>query len=499
MKPMPQHIPHDWDERETLRNKGQFFTPEWIAEAMIEYVAPNARVVFDPATGDGAFYRALRNNDRDRTIRFYGIDTDDTVLNAPIYRENGCKIELRDFIANPPQDTFHAIIGNPPYIRHHRLSETTKHALKTLSRQTLGFALDGRAGLHVFFLIQALSLLEPDGHLAFILPADTCEGIFAKRLWMWISAHFCLECVVTFAPEAAPFPAVDTNAIIFFIKKAPPQQTIYWVKTDQPDDAALKTFIQSGFSVVDECCLNVERRDLDEALETGLSRPSHQAISPYRLSDFATVMRGIATGANDFFHLTRQQADEFGIPAEFLKPAIARTRDVEGDRITPETLDALERKGRPTLLFAPDNRAIDDFPARVRAYLERGEQAGLSQRPLIKTRSPWYKMEQRNIPPFLFAYLGRRNVRFLRNDAHVLPLSCFLCVFPRSEDQEIVNRLWEILNHPETIANLKFVGKSYGDGAIKVEPRALEELPIPEHLVERQQIHIAITQQMPLL
>ena len=33
--------------------------------------------------------------------------------------------------------------------------------------------------------------------------------------------------------------------------------------------------------------------------------------------------------------------------------------------------------------------------------------------------------------------------------------------------------------------NLRLVGKSYGAGAIKVEPRALESLPIPNHLVKK--------------
>jgi hypothetical protein len=40
--------------------------------------------------------------------------------------------------------------------------------------------------------------------------------------------------------------------------------------------------------------------------------------------------------------------------------------------------------------------------------------------------------------------------------------------------------LWLALEHPATIANLALVGKSYGSGAIKVEPRALERLPIPQ-------------------
>jgi hypothetical protein len=34
--------------------------------------------------------------------------------------------------------------------------------------------------------------------------------------------------------------------------------------------------------------------------------------------------------------------------------------------------------------------------------------------------------------------------------------------------------LWQLLQHPETVKNLVRVGKSYGSGAIKVEPRALE-------------------------
>jgi len=94
-------------------------------------------------------------------------------------------------------------------------------------------------------------------------------------------------------------------------------------------------------------------------------------------------------------------------------------------------------------------------------------------------------MEQRAIPEFLFAYLGRRNARFIKNDAGVVPLTGFLCVYPRSNKPEYVEKLWAILKHPDTLKNLSLVGKSYGSGAIKVEPRALENLPIPEYLVKK--------------
>ena len=52
----------------------------------------------------------------------------------------------------------------------------------------------------------------------------------------------------------------------------------------------------------------VHQRDLTELLLTGLSRPPRtNGSSGVPLSAFARVMRGIATGANEFFFLTLEQ------------------------------------------------------------------------------------------------------------------------------------------------------------------------------------------------
>jgi hypothetical protein len=194
-------------------------------------------------------------------------------------------------------------------------------------------------------------------------------------------------------------------------------------------------------------------------------------------------MRGIATGANEYFFLTRERATDLGLPQEFLLPAVGRTRDITGDEITEETMKALDESGRPTLLFSPSGKARDSFPKAMCEYLKRGEESGLHRRALIATRNPWYKMERRSAPPILFAYLGRRNARFIRNYAGVLPLTGFLCLYPHSDDPQYIERLWKVLQHPDTVKNLSRVGKSYGAGAIKVEPRGLEQLPLPQDVV----------------
>ncbi|OGP58464.1 MAG: hypothetical protein A2V67_02535 [Deltaproteobacteria bacterium RBG_13_61_14] len=501
MAPQHQILPRSGPEREALRKKGQFWTPEWVAKAMVAYVLKDgADTIFDPAVGTGVFFLTAKKlaEQMGRKIHLAGCELDPETLKHG--KETGLEeadlqeVRIEDFLFTLSLPQASAIIANPPYIRHHRLAADYKLQLQKLAMRLMGFTLDGRAGLHIYFLLRALDLLTPDGRLAFIMPADTCEGVSAPRLWDWITRRFRLEAVVTFAPEASPFPGVDTNPVIFMIRKANPAPDFFWLRLMQPEAAALSEWIMRPFAEVQSDSLVCVKRDLKEGLAAGLSRfPVDIQPEVPVLGQFASVLRGIATGANDFFFLSRRQALELELPDEFLIPTIGRNRDVKSDRITAETMLELEKSGKPTLLFAPDDRPWDLFPPSVRRYLEKGAEGGLPHRPLLATRNPWYKMEFRKAPPLLFAYLGRRNARFIRNLAGVVPLTCLLCVYPKSEEKDYIERLWKILQHPETIQNLFRVGKSYGSGCIKVEPRALEKLPLPTHLLQDSKLESVAT------
>lgn len=489
MKPQVevQKLPASGPEREALRSKGQFWTPAWVAEAMVAYaVSGGGDSVFDPAVGAGAFFRAAKKIERERGLRLelHGTEIDPSALlqaeSEGLSPGDLANVKITDFVLSPIQESYKAIVANPPYLRHHRLPPSVKAQLKIFSRQMIGANLDGRAGLHIYFLIRSLQLLKEGGRLAFIMPADTCEGVFAQTLWKWITANYHLESVVTFTAEASPFPNVDTNPLIFLIRKGSGEATFQWAQVRRAGTEQLKTWMSAGLRGLTNDDMAICQRDISEGITTGLSRPPSMATDTGAvLADFASVVRGIATGANEFFFLTRRRARELEIPAEFLLPAVGRTRDVRGDQITSELLEELDKAGRPTLLFAPDGRELNSFPAAMRDYLLTGQGAGLNKRPLIAQRRPWYRMEKRRTPPILFAYLGRRNARFIRNFAGVVPLTGFLCVYPHREKDEFSDKLWKILCRPETIDNLIAVGKSYGDGAIKVEPRALEKLPLP--------------------
>ena len=478
-----QTLPAAGPKREALRQKGQFWTPDWVAEAMVGYLlAGDSHTLFDPAVGAGAFFQAASRltKQTNKKLVLTGTEIDEQI---PI--NSNANVQIRDFVLDPPAGPFDGIVANPPYIRHHRLPAETKRQLKQLGKEMTGKPLDGRAGLHIYFLLRSLQLLAPGGRLAFIMPADSCEGVFAQDLWQWITRRYRLDAVVTFTSEATPFPGVDTNPVLFFITNTPPEDNLFWAACTRPESPQLLTWTLSDFTKAGHD-LSVQRRQLSEALRVGLSRPPAPGISfDLTLGEYAAVNRGIATGANEFFFLTRSQAASLNIPDTFLIPAIGRTRDVSGSEITLADLEQLDQNGRPTLLFSPDGRPLDQFPQTVQTYLRYGEATGIAQRTLIATRKPWYKMETRKIPPILFAYLGRRNTRFIRNKANVVPLTGFLCLYPHQPEATFTEKLFRVLQHPQTVANLALVGKSYGSGAIKVEPRALERLPIPPDIVEQ--------------
>lgn len=488
-----------WRQREQLRDKGQFWTPQWVARAMVRYASRDGSPIYDVGVGSGAFTAAIRciHSDWDFAKMYRGVEPDTDALrhlaDLGFTASDLQGVKVQDFSTVKNLGDCRGVVANPPYIRHHRLSAATKQRLRRQAASESGVLIDGRAGLHVYLLIHALHLLPEGGRLAFIVPSDVVEGVFARPLWEWIASRFCVDACVRFMPEATPFPGVDTNPVVLFIRRAAPtahfvqaicrvEQTLAfeeWVRRDLPEGTGPE--------------ISVRRYSIARALERGFGRDLDDALTDsVPLSAFASTLRGVATGCNEFFFLRRDEIRAQRLPSQYFLRAVGKTTDVQGDALTSTDLNCLDDAGRPTWLLSLPSIAQERLPAALRRYLDEGEALGLPVRALISQRNPWYKMEVRRPPAFLFTYLGRRSARFVRNFAGAIPLTGFICVYPHSETPDFVERLWRALSDPETLANLKHVGKTYGGGAIKVEPKSLANLPIPMSVVRRCELEGAV-------
>lgn len=469
-----------------VRTKGQVWTPRWVADAMAVYLGPlAAESILDPAVGPGVLLSAARDEAKNlRDVIAYEID--ESVISSvqsdmTFARANISDLRISDFISDEDKFTVSSVISNPPYLRHHRMSPALKARCQEIAKATLGIGIDGRAGLHIFFLIKALSHLKPGGKLSFLVPADIFEGVFSGPLWLAISRKFRIKGILTFDPLSAAFPGVDTNASVVFIENSEPIDDFTWLHWRGVAASRLSEAVRFGLAGNSSKSLSfgleVSNVPLDQALRTGFSRlHTSEPADGTPLTAFAKMMRGVATGRNEFFLMTRKRILELELPEKAFVRTISRVRDASAPVITLDFLNELDAVGRPTYLLSLDEDT--ELDGTLEKYLETGVAQGIHEGSLVSMRKKWYFMEKRTAVPIVFAYLGRRKNRFIDVQTELTPLTGFLCVYPNEGVDK--QRLLQALNHPASIAELGRVGKSYGDGAVKVEPGGLRKMIIPK-------------------
>lgn len=194
------------------------------------------------------------------------------------------------------------------------------------------------------------------------------------------------------------------------------------------------------------------------------------------LGDLADTRRGIATGANAFFLVSKARLDSIGIRPELLLPCVGRAVDVEHFDFTMRDFDGLVDGGTPTFLL----NLRGDLTASEAAYVRVGEEEGLVRRHLLANRRPWYSMEQREVAPIWAAVFGRGDLKFVLNSSGVRSLTNFHCVYPKIRDPDFLKALVFCLNTPVVRAKSRLQTRVYGGGLAKFEPKDVKALAVPD-------------------
>lgn len=195
-----------------------------------------------------------------------------------------------------------------------------------------------------------------------------------------------------------------------------------------------------------------------------------------RLDELASFRRGIATGANGFFLLSREQLLGLGIELERALPCVGRAADVEGLIFTEANFIEAERRGAKLRLL----NLSDPLSPRENEYVQEGEREGLLKRYLLANRRPWYSMEQRPVAPIWAAVFGRGDLKFVYNEAGVRSLTNFHCIYPKLSNELAIRALTLCLNAPIVRQASRTQGRVYGGGLNKFEPNDLKSIFVPD-------------------
>ena len=191
-------------------------------------------------------------------------------------------------------------------------------------------------------------------------------------------------------------------------------------------------------------------------------------------STYAKVVRGIATGSNDYFTFKKSKAEQYAIPEENLLPCICRAKDVKGNFFKPSDFEQLVKSDELAFLF--NGQTLGN--KKVSEYIDLGVKQKIHEKYLTKNRKPWYALEKRPPAPIWVSVFNRNGVRFIRNEAKVSNLTTFHCVYPKISTQfpnVSIDLLFAYLLTDVAKAIFSDNRREYGNGLKKFEPNDLNK------------------------
>jgi adenine-specific DNA-methyltransferase len=477
------------DEQLSSRRRnemGQFATPSLLANDIAKVVSKlwsNDQIRFlEPALGTGAFYSALLHNfSHDKIVSAAGIERDHqhASIARQLWSETGLLVTTADFmqLKHTGEDALpNLILANPPYVRHHHLTSSEKGQFQKMASQVSGGDVSGLSGLYTYFVLAAHKWLADGGLAAWLIPSEFMDVNYGQSLRRYFSRGVSLLRIHRFDPSDVQFAdALVSSAVVIFCRRPPSND--HRVVVSYGGSVSNPHFSEN----VPVSCMQVNSK-WSRLFNGGSLRPQ---VSETNLSLLFTINRGIATGANSFFILSRRELAERGIHEQFVKPILPSARFLESDVI--ESDDA----GFP--LIREQLAVIDtDLPMeRIKRdciglwrYLQEGERNEIHNAYLLTKRSPWYRQEQRLPAPFLCTYMGRKKsdgktFRFFWNRSAAIAANTYLLLYPVgplrraiSDNPEIGRRVLSSLNNLEP-ACFAEQGRVYGGGLFKMEPREL--------------------------
>jgi adenine-specific DNA-methyltransferase len=464
------------------RKFAQFFTPPAIASLMADWVSEKSPgIVLDPAVGTGILARAIGKRLPHTKIIGYEIDPAVAVAAQKAARLAALNIEFReaDFLDADPKETFDGVIGNPPYLRQQDLPNSAQRIAQI--GHGCGIRLSGVTNAYALFLLDCCQRLNEGGRLAFIIPAEWTNANFGKAIKEYLLKHGYLRAIVYVCHTNTVFEdALTTSSILLIEKSDIPSNLVktVFVESDTELPKLKDIFLEKsshGATAMREFRSGqlLHAAKWDDLIRRGDSIIPNGFV-PLRY--LAKTKRGIATGANGFFHIPLQTARKHGLSADHLIPCVGRAKDVTALVFGKADFADLVKQARPTQLI--------NFPRTLshaeQVYVYKGECEGLHQRYLTKKRSPWYSNEKIHIAPIWAAVFGRKSMRFIVNIAKVAQLTAFHGVYPLRTDATFVNALAASLNSNIVQGIMKGEMRVYGGGLNKLEPRDLLDVKVPD-------------------
>ncbi len=472
----------DVDLPEQRKARGAFFTPPSVARYVADWAIRGPHdLVLEPSCGEAAFLlaaaerlHALRG-DTARSGQLTGVELHvasareaEAALTAV---EAPARVVASDFFDFPARPCYDAVIGNPPYVRYQAFTGDARTASREAALSQ-GVRLNGLASSWAAFTVHAALFLKPGGRLGLVLPAELLSVNYADEVRSFLMRRFGKVRLVMFTERV--FPEVQEEVVLLLAEGEGPTDHCELLQLHDVASLAGLDHVSHAWSPPVGGGKWTPALLSSQALEAYHDLESRSAFET--LASWGRVTLGAVTGANKFFALTQDRVRDLGLAAGDVIPlSPPGSRHLRSATLTEAGWHQLLGANQAAWLFRPNR------PSKAaREYIAAGEETGVHLAYKCQVRDPWWRVPLSAQADILLTYMNAGAVQLATNRAGLAHLNSVHGLVLTSGRRAVGCDLLPLASlNSMTLLGSELVGRSYGGGMLKLEPREAMRLPVP--------------------
>jgi len=476
----------DVDTSAARKARGAFFTPPELASFVADWAIERGdERVLEPACGEASFLLAAaavltarRGGRRPEPEQLHGVELHEDSKRAAerLMAAAGfqARVEVGDFFTTEHAASYAACVGNPPYVRFQEFAGAARAASRMVALAS-DVELTALASSWAAFVVRATQLLETGGRLGLVLPGELLTVNYAAPVRRHLLESYHRVRLVVF--EERVFPGVTEEIVLLLAEgkgEGPAQQLELHHAVNATD---LKRADQ-----LEWISSPVHEDRWTSALVDADVLANYMAVATgdgwTNLLAWGDPTLGMVTGNNKWFLLTEAQRRELKLQEgrDVLRMAPPGSKHLKGLGFPVADWEARRATGEQVWLFRPGE--APSAPARARIL--DGEAEGANDRYKCRIRKVWWQTPFVPAPHMFITYMNHEAPRLVWNEAELRHVNSVHGLRLTTGIEVTTGRLLPLAAlNSLTLLGAELVGRAYGGGMLKLEPKEADRLPVP--------------------
>ncbi len=462
--------------------RGAYYTPLKLAEKMVDFFKGDSSIhtILEPSCGDGVFIDALIKMDficKENVITAIEIEKNETdKLCEKLDENSSINILNKDFFEfyheYKDEQKYDLILGNPPYIRYQYLDDKQRGEMANILTAH-GMKSNKLINTWVGFMVACIHMLNKNGKIAFVIPAEILQVAYAEDLRLFLSNELSKITLITF--EELVFLGIEQEVVVFIGEKGDFEKGIRILELNNLDDLDKLDIYANGFQKLSHT--NEKWTKYFTTIE------ENQIISRLKgdnrfqkLSDTGIINVGITTGNNKYFSVNQEIVDTFEL-ADVARPLIGRSSHAHSVYFCRDDWEKNVVQGKAAYLIDFPDKPIEEYSKGQRDYIALGERNKENEGYKCRIREHWYQVPSVWIPDAFFLRRNNLYPKFVLNCCGAVSTDTMHRIkFNKNVEPE---RIALSYYNSISFAFTEICGRSYGGGVLEILPGEAGNILVP--------------------